>query len=294
MKPAAVNKATQAGSASPGQAAPSGPIVSLRNVWVWRGQNLALRDVTLEVDRGKFVGLMGPNGGGKTTLLKVIAGLIKPDRGEVRVQGPINKTVGYVPQEQAVDPEFPVTPYDVVEMGLYGVLGLFPRITNKEKQMVAEALAHVGMWELAGRRFGELSGGQKQRVFIARAIVAHPSLLLMDEPTTGVDARARDGFYGLLSHLREHLSLTVLLASHDLEVVPTQVDEIVCINQTVFVHAPPEEIGQSEGLRRAYGCELEFMAHGEHPHRIIGKHGDRGSGPGKPIDGKPEDGTPDA
>ena len=258
---------------------------------MWRGQNLALKDVTLDVDRGKFVGLMGPNGGGKTTLLKVIAGLIRPDRGSVRVEGPINKTVGYVPQEQAVDPEFPVTPYDVVEMGLYGLLGLFPRITRKEREMVQEALAHVGMWELAGRRFGELSGGQKQRVFIARAIVAHPRLLLMDEPTTGVDARARDNFYSLLSHLREHLALTVLLASHDLEVVPTQVDEIVCINQTVFVHAPPEEIGRSDGLRRAYGCELEFMAHGEHPHRIIGKHED---GHQHERRDKHEDGTPDA
>jgi zinc transport system ATP-binding protein len=249
------------------------PIVSLAGVWVWRGPNLALRDVSLTVHSGRFVGLMGPNAGGKTTLLKVIAGLIKPDRGTVTVAGPVTKTVGYVPQEQAVDPEFPVTPYDVVEMGLYGLLGLVPRITRKEKDLIEKALAHVGMLEHAGRRFGELSGGQKQRVFIARAVVGRPSLLLLDEPTTGVDAKARDDFYRLLSDLRDDLGLTVILASHDLEVVPTKVDEIVCINQTVFVHAPPEEVSHTDAFRRAYGCELEFMAHGNHPHRVIGKHG---------------------
>jgi zinc transport system ATP-binding protein len=251
------------------------PIVSLKGIWVWRGHNLALQDVSLDIARGKFVGLMGPNAGGKTTLLKVIVGLIKPDRGTVKVAGPVTKTVGYVPQEQTVDPEFPVTPSDVVEMGLYGLLGLVPRITRKEKQMIEQALAHVGMLEHAKRRFGELSGGQKQRVFIARAIVGRPRLLLLDEPTTGVDARARDDFYRLLSDLRDELALTVILASHDLEVVPTKVDEIVCINQTVFVHAPPEEVGHTDAFRRAYGCELELMTHGEHPHRVIEKHEDR-------------------
>lgn len=251
------------------------PIVSLTGIWVWRGPNLALRDVSLDIRRGRFVGLMGPNAGGKTTLLKVIAGLIKPDRGTVTVAGPVTKTVGYVPQERAVDPEFPVTPSDVVEMGLYGLLGLVPRITKKERQMIDEALAHVGMLEHAKRKFGELSGGQKQRVFIARAVVGRPRLLLLDEPTTGVDAKARDDFYRLLSDLRDDLALTVILASHDLEVVPTKVDEIVCINQTVFVHAPPEEVSHTDAFRRAYGCELELMAHGDHPHRVIEKHEDR-------------------
>ncbi|MFZ1947174.1 MAG: metal ABC transporter ATP-binding protein [bacterium] len=252
-----------------------GSVVSLSKVWVWRGHNLVLRDVSVEIGSGKFVGLMGPNGGGKTTLLKVIVGLIRPDRGEVMVTGPINRTVGYVPQERSVDPEFPVTAADVVEMGLYGRLGLVPRIGKPERSLVAEALAHVGMSQHAARRFGELSGGQKQRVFIARAIVGQPRLLLLDEPTTGVDAKARDDFYKLLAHLRSGLALTIILASHDLEVVPHQVDEIVCINQRVFVHAPPGEVSHTDAFRRAYGCELEFMTHGEHPHRVIGKHEDR-------------------
>jgi zinc transport system ATP-binding protein len=140
---------------------------------------------------------------------------------------------------------------------------------------VDEALKMVGMADFAGRMIGELSGGQKQRVFIARAIVGRPRLLLLDEPTTGVDAKARDDFYRLLSDLLGDLSLTIILASHDLEVVPSRVDEIVCINQTVFVHAPPDEVRETDVFRRAYGCELEFMMHGKHPHRVIGRHEDK-------------------
>jgi zinc transport system ATP-binding protein len=252
------------------------PAVELQGVWVWLGRNLALEDVSLKIECGKFIGLMGPNGGGKTTLIKVIAGLIKPDRGQVHVAGPLPRTVGYVPQEQAIDPDFPVTASDVVETGLYGSLGLIPRVGAKEKRAIVDALALVGMQALAGRRFGEMSGGQKQRIFIARAIVSRPALLLLDEPTTGVDARARDEFYRLLARLRSDLALTVILASHDLEVVPQQVDEIVCINQRVYVHAPPDEVKHTDGFRMAYGCELEFMTHGEHPHRVIGKHEDSG------------------
>jgi zinc transport system ATP-binding protein len=249
-------------------------IVELDKVWVWLNGNLALKDVSLTIAQGKFIGLMGPNGGGKTTLLKTMVGLIKPDKGEIKVAGPLARTIGYVPQEENVDPEFPVTARDVVEMGLYGSLGLFSTIGAVERGQVDRALALVGMEEYASRRIGELSGGQKQRVFIARSVVARPRLLLLDEPTTGVDVKARDDFYRRLSDLMESLSLTIILASHDLEVVPAKVDEIICINQSVFVHAPPDEVSETDVFRRAYGCELEFMMHGEHPHRVIEKHED--------------------
>jgi zinc transport system ATP-binding protein len=247
-------------------------IVELRNVWVWLGNNLALRDVSLVVGYGKFIGVMGPNGGGKTTLLRTMAGLIKPDRGSVLVSGNGPGAIGYVPQEENLDPGFPMTVTDVVEMGLYGSLGLFPRLSPGKRKRVEEVLGMVGMASLAGRMIGELSGGQKQRVFIARAIVGEPRLLLLDEPTTGVDAAARDEFYRLLFDLMKGLSLTIILASHDLEVVPTQVDEIVCVNQKVFVHAAPDEIKDTEVFREAYGCEFEFMLHGRYPHRVVEKH----------------------
>lgn len=256
------------------------PIVRLENVWVWLGQTLALRDVSLDIEAGKFIGLMGPNGGGKTALLKTIVGLIRPDRGRVVLQKPVGKTVGYVPQEEYIDPEFPVTAYDVVEMGLYGSLGVFTRRTERRRAEVLAALDLLGMKEHAGRGIGTLSGGEKQRVSIARAIVGKPSLLLLDEPTTGVDADARDDFFRTLRKLRESLSLTIILASHDIEVVPTQVDEVVCINQRVFVHAAPEEIKDVGDFRKAYGCELEFVAHGRYPHRVVEHHDNKTCGSG--------------
>ena len=248
------------------------PIVRLINVWVWLGDTLALRDVSLDIERGNFIGLMGPNGGGKTTLLKTIVGLVKPDRGEVRLGESARKTIGYVPQREHIDPDFPVTAYDVVEMGLYGSLGPFPRIKDRQRSQVLEALRLVGMEAHEGRRIGALSGGEKQRVSIARAIVGKPSLLLLDEPTTGVDAEARDDFYGVLRDLRRELSLTVILASHDIEVIPRQADEVVCINQRVYVHAAPEEIEDVADFRKAYSCELEFITHGKYPHRVIERH----------------------
>ena len=248
------------------------PIVRVSDVWVYMGEALALKDVSLVIERGKFIGLMGPNGGGKTTLIKTIVGLIKPDRGEVVVRRPAGRPIGYVPQEEYVDPDFPVTAGDVVEMGLYGSMGIFPGFASKSRADILEALDMVGMKKHADRSIGSLSGGEKQRVSIARAIVGRPSLLLLDEPTTGVDANARDAFFRTLRDLRESLSLTIVLASHDIEVVPAEVDEVVCINQKVFVHAAPEEIEDVADFRSAYGCEFEFLAHGKIPHRIIGHH----------------------
>jgi zinc transport system ATP-binding protein len=248
------------------------PMVEIRNVWVWLGSSLALRDVSLSIESGRFIGVMGPNGGGKTTLLKTIAGLIRPDRGQVIVHETATGTIGYVPQEESFDPDFPLTVRDAVEMGLYGSKGVFPRLSRKEKSNADRVLDMVGMRHLAPRMIGELSGGQKQRVFIARAIVAEPKLLLLDEPTTGVDAAARDAFYRLLFDLMENLSLTIILATHELEVVPALVDEIICVNQKVFIHATPEQIKDTDVFREAYGCELEFMMHGRYPHRVVERH----------------------
>ncbi len=249
-------------------------IVRLENVWIWRGRHLALRDVSLNLQDRKFIGLMGPNGGGKTTLIKAIAGLIKPDRGTITVSGSVVRTIGYVPQEENVDPAFPVTARNVVEMGLAASLGPFLRLSARQRSQVDNALSLMGMEQLAGRNIGELSGGQKQRVFIARALVCEPRLLLLDEPTTGVDAAARDEFSRLLQSLMDEMRLTILLASHDLEVVPSRVDEIICINQKVFVHAEPDEVRHSDVFREAYGCELEFMMHGRYPHRVVEQHPD--------------------
>lgn len=249
-----------------------GKIVELEGVWVWLGSNLALKDVTLSIEQGRFVGLMGPNGGGKTTLLKTIAGLIKPDRGHVKIYGARSKIVGYVPQAENANIDFPVTVYDVVEMGTYTGLGFFQQLRRKRKDIVEKALEAMEISDLAGRRIEDLSGGQRQRVYIARALAGEASLLLLDEPTTGVDTKARDNFFRILSSLIKSYSTTIILASHDIEVVPNQVDEIICINQTVYVHAPPQEIDSAEVFMKVYGCEFEPMIHGRYPHRVLRKH----------------------
>ena len=241
----------------------------------------ALRGIDLEVAEGECLAIVGPLGAGKSTFCLALAGLVPHALGglfggELLIQGTdtrrvqpadLCRTVGLVFQ----DPEaqlFNATVEDEVAFGPESLA--LPR--EEIARRIEWALGAVGLEGMRGRSPRELSGGQKQRIFIARAIVGEPRLLLLDEPTTGVDARARDSFYRLLSQLRSDLGLTVILASHDLEVVPTQVDEIVCINQMVYVHAPPEKIGESDALSRAYGCELEFMAHGTYPHRVIRRH----------------------
>ncbi len=249
-----------------------GKIVELEGVWVWLGRNLALRDVTLSIDEGRFVGLMGPNGGGKTTLLKTIAGLIKPDRGRVKVYGERSRIVGYVPQAENANIDFPLTVRDVVEMGTYEGLGFFQQLKRKNDKAIKRALEAMEIADLAERRIEELSGGQRQRAYIARALAGEPSLLLLDEPTTGVDTKARDAFFKTLTSLIKDYSITIMLASHDIEVVPNQVDEIICINQTVYVHAPPQEIDSAELFMKVYGCEFEPMIHGKYPHRVLRKH----------------------
>lgn len=249
-----------------------GKIVELKGVWVWLGSNLALKDVTLSIEQGRFVGLMGPNGGGKTTLLKTIAGLIRPDRGYVKVYGERSKIVGYVPQAENANIDFPVSVRDVVEMGTYSGLGFFQQFRPKRRDLVEKALEAMEISDLAGRRIEELSGGQRQRVYIARALAGEPSLLLLDEPTTGVDTKARDNFFRILSSLIRSYSITIILASHDIEVVPNQVDEIICINQTVYIHAPPKEVDPADLFTKVYGCEFEPMIHGKYPHRVLRKH----------------------
>lgn len=249
-----------------------GKIVELKGVWVWLGSNLALKDVTLSIDRGRFIGLMGPNGGGKTTLLKTIAGLIKPDRGQVIVHGKRSKIVGYVPQDENADTDFPLTVRDVVEMGTYSGLSFMQQFRHKNKNAIDKALESMEIKHLESRRIEELSGGQRQRVYIARALAGEPELLLLDEPTTGVDTKSRDSFFRILTALTKDYSITITLATHDIEVVPNQVDEIICINQTVYVHAVPQEVDSADMFMKVYGCEFEPMIHGKYPHRVLKRH----------------------
>lgn len=254
-------------------------VVKLEGVWVYYRGTPVLKDVTLNIEAGEFLGLIGPNGGGKTTLLKVILGLVKADRGTVEVFGvspeKLGKKrclIGYLPQRSLVDWQFPASVLDVVMMGRYGQIGIVRQPSARDKEIALQALERVGIADLAQRQLGELSGGQQQRVFIARALASEPKLLLLDEPVAGVDSATQDKFYQFLGKLKEELGLTIVMVSHDLAVISTYVEKVACLNQSLYIHAPPEEVFATGSLEKVYGCEVELLTHGRIPHRVVEEH----------------------
>ena len=254
-------------------------IVKLEDIWVYHHETLALRSVDLEIEEGEFLGLIGPNGSGKTTLIKVILGLLKPDRGKVRVFGvppeelsTKRRLVGYVPQRSQGDWSFPVSVMDVVLMGRYGRIGLFKRPTAEDRKAAMQALEDVQMQDFHRRQLAELSGGQQQKVLIARALATQPRLLLLDEPAAGVDAYGEERFYELLRNLRDQQGLTIVVVTHDIAVISAYVEKLACLNQTLYTHAPPAEVITAGTLEKVYGCEVELLAHGRIPHRVVEEH----------------------
>ena len=254
--------------------------IDIRNLSVTLNDTLVLEDIDLKIPKGTFLGLIGPNGGGKTTLLKCILGLIKPEKGRVTVLGhPATRVrpkgaIGYVPQHPIADLDFPVSVYDVVMMGRYSKIGPFRKASAEDREIVMRVLQQVGMFDLKARPIGHLSGGQQQRVFIARALSSQPEILLLDEPLTGVDTGAQNEFYDLLRRLKEGLALTLVLVSHDIGVIPYHTEEIACVNRKMHLHGKPKEVLSHESLRQAYGCEVELLVHGKIPHRVVGEHDD--------------------
>ncbi|MGY4706469.1 metal ABC transporter ATP-binding protein [Candidatus Bipolaricaulota sp. J31] len=254
------------------------PVVELSDVWVELGGHTVLEGVSMAVDEGEFVSVVGPNGAGKTTLLRVILGLVQPARGEVRVFGVRpwelgrgRARIGYVPQTESTDPGFPLRVIDVVLMGRYGSLGLVRRPGAADRRAALKALELVGIADLATRPIGELSGGQRQRAFLARALAAEPRLLLLDEPTTGVDPAASESFYELLRRIQER-GVTIVMVTHDIGVVSRYVDKVACINRRLVVHGRPEEVLTDEALAEMYGCAALFFHHGRVPHMVVRRH----------------------
>lgn len=248
------------------------PVIELRDVSVSYDGVAALEGVSLVVLRHDFLGIIGPNGGGKSTLLKVILGLITPDRGVVKVLGePPERSrhaVGYVAQRASFDRDFPASVWDVVLMGRYPLVGLFRRYAEPDAFAAEQALGKVGMLEARGKQIGRLSGGEQQRVFIARALVGNPELLLLDEPLAGVDPVMQSGLYELLDELRR--SLTVVMVSHDIGAISVYVESIACLNRQLFYHGSSELT--PEILQDTYQCPVQFIAHGPVPHRVLREH----------------------
>jgi zinc transport system ATP-binding protein len=246
-------------------------VVRLENVWVHYDGLPVLEDINLSIYENDFLGIIGPNGGGKTTLLKTILGLVKPSRGEVSVLGNIpqksRRWVGYVPQYNLFDHDFPLSALEVVLMGRYGQVGPFRRYSKEDKKLAINALTEVEVSNLENRQIGSLSGGEQQRIFIARALVAHPRLLLLDEPTASIDTPMQTGIYDILSKLKSRM--TIVLISHDISVVSVYVDKIACLSHRLFYHGGKEL--EAEELQEAYQCPVDMIAHGI-PHRVLREH----------------------
>jgi len=239
-------------------------IMSFRSVTFRYGTRVVLEEVNFAIHEGESVCIVGPNGGGKTTLLKLALGLLKPNTGRVEVCGEVPQNVrlkvGYVPQTMAFDSQFPMTVLDVVLMGRLGLAGLgFWR--QRDKVEAGQALDEMGIIDLIDRPFAALSGGQRQRVLIARALVSNPRLLLLDEPTAHVDASAETQFRELLGRL--HKKMTIITVSHDLGFVSSQVRKVVCVNRTVQVHTTEALTG--DVFRNLYTDDLRRVQHGHCP-----------------------------
>lgn len=250
------------------------PIVQIKHVSYRYEKDIVLENINLTIQKGDFLGIVGPNGSGKSTLLKLILGLLKPQTGEVLLFGKETQRfrdwqkIGYVSQKaNAFNTGFPATIFEVVASGLTKKIGMFRRLTKSDQQKVIDAVKFVGMEPFIQQNIGELSGGQQQRVFIARALVSAPELLILDEPTVGVDAKNVFSFYQLLEDLNKKQGITLLLVTHDIGTITDKVTHVACLNKNLHFHGKTkefEELKQNE-MTEFYGHDIHVLTH-DHVH----------------------------
>ena len=249
-------------------------VIRLEDVWLYYDGMPALEGINLSLYKDDFLGIIGPNGGGKTTLLRLLLGLAKPSRGRITILGePPNKGrkhVGYLPQRSLFDSDFPASVLEVVLMGRLGHTVMFRRYNSADREAAIEALKRVGMLEHKDQQIGKLSGGQQQRVFVARALASDPQILLLDEPMANVDTPMQAGFYELLDSLKR--KMTIVMVSHDIGVVSAYVDKIACLNRRLYYHGTKDLT--KHDLEEAYQCPVDLIAHGM-PHRVFEEHSDK-------------------
>jgi zinc transport system ATP-binding protein len=245
--------------------------VEIKDLTAGYDDEAVVQNINLEIKHREFFGLIGPNGGGKTTLLKVMLGLLPPMKGSVKIYGESpekgRKKIGYVPQYSQFDRDYPITVMNVVIMGRRKEKGLRPWYSSEDKKMALQALDQVNLLEKKDDHISHLSGGQKQRVFIARALAGKPKLLLLDEPTASVDAKIEESIYELLTELNKEV--TIVLVTHDIGIVSSHVNSIACLNRHIFKNDEP--VITPEMLEESYQCPVDLIAHGI-PHRVLAPH----------------------
>jgi len=230
--------------------------------------------LNLQIPQGQFAGIVGPTGCGKTTLLKTILGAIEPFSGSVRIMGDLSGrippgTIGYVPQLETVDWNFPVTVEEVVIMGLYNRTGYFPWPSREEKARVHTLMKKLGIDDCAEHHIRDISGGQQQRTFLARALVGNPRLLVLDEPTAGIDIKTQHDVLHLMGELNRE-GMTIVLTTHDLNSVAAHLPFVICFNKGIVAAGSPHEIFNSDVLKRTYGADVVVIEHGDH---LLMSHG---------------------
>ncbi|WML54084.1 metal ABC transporter ATP-binding protein [Neobacillus sp. PS3-12] len=245
-------------------------IIEIKGLTFRYETDVVLDNINLSIPEGSFLAIVGPNGSGKSTLLKLILGLLKLQKGAITIFGEdINRfkgweNVGYVSQKaNSFNTGFPATVFEVVASGLTKKLGLFRFLKKEDKDQVLQALEAVGMLHFKNRNVGELSGGQQQRVFIARALVSSPKILILDEPTVGVDAQNVDTFYQMLEDLNKNRNITLLLVTHDIGTISDKVTTVACLNKHLHFHGETKEFEKlrENGLGEFYGHDVHMLSH---------------------------------
>lgn len=246
------------------------PIVSLRNITVRYDSTTALEGASLDIYQDDFLGIIGPNGGGKTTLVKTILGSL-PHSGEVTYSPALfergHRLIGYLPQQSDFDKSFPISVIEVVMSGLQAERGFFSRYTKSDREKAMQLLDMAGIADIADRQISEISGGQMQRALLCRAVILEPKLLILDEPTNFVDNKFENELYTLLNRLNERMA--IVMVSHDLGTITSVVKSIVCVNCSVHRH--DSNIITAEQLEN-YHCPIQIISHGHIPHTVLEHH----------------------
>jgi zinc transport system ATP-binding protein len=230
----------------------------------------ALRNINFSLQEGVFLGIVGPNGGGKTTLVRTILGLLNPTSGSIKVFGQSPEAAlaqsgifGYLPQHQNIDPNFPATGLDIALMGRYRAAGFLKWPGKKDREKALHCLSIMGVEDLRDRQYSHMSGGQQQRISIARALASDPRILVLDEPSTGIDVVGQEDFYHLLKGLQKKMNLTILMVSHDIGSVTAYVDEISCLNISLHYHGNPLGALDDAVMKSLYGKSVDLLVHSD-------------------------------
>lgn len=246
----------------------NGPAVEVSGVNYSVNGTRILRDITFKINPGEYLGIIGPNGGGKTTLIRIMLGLLKSDSGKVKYFGHElscyreKHLIGYVPQKASeTESRFPATVEEVVRSGRTARVGLFKRFTSEDKDAVKKAMETANITRLKHKTIGSLSGGERQRVMIARALACEPKILFMDEPTVAIDVTSQEKFYDFVEMLNRDMGLTIVIVSHDIAAVAKKVGTVLCLNQEMVCHGTPAQFMKDEYMEKLYGNKVNLIMH---------------------------------